>query len=149
MTYLPGTTPQQGQNNPANRQNDPRSYQYRAIQPNVRVEPPMTKAPTFGQYMRSDNRVVNPGAKKPRWAGVISFWLGLVSIPLLWFVSGVLAVIAFVPVAAAFSVVGLFFGLVAFVAGIGRGFAFFGILFALIGNYYLLHWLGLLPSLRS
>jgi hypothetical protein len=121
---------------------DPRTYQARQVSPNVRVEPPVTKAPTFGQYIRGDNWSA-PGGKRPRWAGVLSFWLGLVSIPLLWLVGGALAIAAFVPVAAAFSVVAIFFGLVAFVAGIGRGLGFLGIVFALVGNFYVFQELGL------
>jgi hypothetical protein len=129
-----------------NPQVDPRQYQARAIRPNVRVEPPITKAPTFGQYMRSDTRVANPGDKKPRWAGVISFWLGVGAAILLYLVAAAFGVLVFIPIAAAFSVVALFFGLVAFVAGLGRGFGFFGILLALAGNFYFLQWLGILGS---
>jgi len=145
MSYPAVPPPQQGQN--VRPVNDPRAYQYRAIQPNVRVEPPQTKAPTFSQYMRSDTRVLNPGAKKPRWAGVISFWLGLIAGLLFWIVAASIGIFAFIPIAAAFSVVAVFFGLVAWVAGLGRGFGFFGILFALIGNAYVLNWLGLIPQL--
>lgn len=140
MTYLPGQPPQQGQNNPA--KNDPRAYQYRPIMPNVRVDPVVTNAPTLGQYVRSDTRGI-PGVKRQRWAGLIAFWMGLLSIGLLFVVGGLFQVVAFFSVAAAFSVVAIFFGLVAFVAGLGRGFGFFGILFALAGNIYVLTWLGL------
>ena len=148
MSYPPAVpAPQQGQNARAGA--DPRAYQYRAIQPNVRVEPPMTKAPTFGQYMRSDTRTLTPGAKKSRWAGAISFWLGLLSAVGLWVVAALFLMTVFVPVAAAFSAVAVFFGLVAWVAGLGRGLGFFGILFAIVGNYYVLHWLGFLPPLAT
>jgi hypothetical protein len=126
-----------------NPQVDPRQYQARAIRPNVRVEPPITKAPTFGQYMRSDTRVANPGDKKPRWAGMISFWLGVIAAVLFYIVVGILSIAVFIPIAAAFSVVAIFFGLVAFVAGLGRGFGFFGILLALAANFYVLQWLGI------
>jgi hypothetical protein len=130
-----------GQNVGTARQNDPRAYQPRTVQPQVRVEQPMTSAPTLGQYFRSDTRGV-PGARRPRWAGLIAFWLGLLSIPLLFVVGGIFQVREFWDVAAAFSVVAVFFGLVAFVAGFGRALGFFGILFALIGNVYVLSWLG-------
>lgn len=102
----------------------------------------MTTAPTFGQYVRADSRV-RPGVKRSRWAGVLAFWLGLAAVAMLWLVAGAFTVAAFVPVAAAFSVVAIFFGLVAFVAGIGRGFGFFGIVFALVGNFYVIQALGL------
>lgn len=144
--------PQPGQNNVGvARQNDPRhdprAYQYRPIMPDVRVDPPISNAPTLGQYVRSDTRGV-PGARRPRWAGLIAFWLGMLSIPLLFIVGGLFQVVEFREVAAAFSVVAVFFGLVAFVAGFGRVLGFFGILFALIGNIYVLTWLGLV-SLNS
>jgi hypothetical protein len=148
MTYLPGQAPQgqnQGQNSAGvARQNDPRpdprAYQYRPIMPNLRVEPPITQAPTFGQYVRSDYHGV-PGARAPRWAGRISFWLGLLSVVLLWIVAGLFTIAVFAPVAAGFSVVALFFGLVAFIAGIGRGLGFWGILLAIAGNIFIVTWL--------
>lgn len=121
---------------------DPRRYQARQVSPYVRVEPPVTTAPTFGQYVRADSRV-RPGVKRSRWAGVLAFWLGLAAVAMLWLVAGAFTVAAFVPVAAAFSVVAIFFGLVAFVAGIGRGFGFFGIVFALVGNFYVIQAVGL------
>ena len=138
MTYLPGQPPQQGQNNPA--KNDPRAYQYRPIMLNVRVDPVVTNAPTLGQYVRSDTRGV-PGGRKQKWAGRLAFWLGLASIPMLFILGAALEIHAFFWVAAAFSVVAIFFGLVAFIAGIGRGLGFFGIVFALIGNIYVISWL--------
>jgi hypothetical protein len=143
MTYLPG--PQQGQNNAGvARQNtpgaDPRAYQYRPIMPNLRVDPPITQAPTLGQYVRSDARGI-PGGKKQKWAGRIAFWLGLASIPMLFLLGAALEIHAFYWVALAFGAVAFFFGLVALIAGIGRGLGFFGILFALIGNIYVISWL--------
>lgn len=144
MSYPPA--PPQGQNNAGvARQNDPRpdprAYQYRPIMPNLRVEPPTTHAPTFGQYVRSDYRGT-PGQRRPRWAGAIAFWLGLLSVPLLWVVGGIFLQPSFYYVASAFSVVAIFFGLVAFVAGIGRGLGFWGILLALFGNYFVVEWVG-------
>jgi hypothetical protein len=143
MTYIPGQP--QGQNNAGvARQNDPRpdprAYQYRPIMPNLRVEPPITQAPTFGQYVRSDFRGV-PGAKQQKWAGRLAFWLGLVSIPMLFILGAAFEIRAFAYVAAAFSVVAIFFGLVAFIAGLGRGLGFFGIVFGLIGNIFVISWL--------
>ena len=144
MSYPP--PPQQGQNSvdvarQNDPRNDPRAYQYRPIMPNLRVEPPITQAPTFGQYVRSDYRGT-PGVRRSRWAGAISFWLGLLSVPLLWVVGGMFAQSSFFYVASAFSVVAIFFGLVAFVAGIGRGLGFWGIVFALFGNYFVVEWVG-------
>jgi hypothetical protein len=142
MSYPP--PPQLGQNAAGvARQNeprpDPRAYQYRPIMPNLRVEPPITQAPTFGQYVRSDSRGT-PGVRGPRWAGRISFWLGLASLVLFWIVAGLFVQTAFIYIAAGFSVVALFFGLVAFIAGIGRGSGFWGILFALAGNFVVVAW---------
>ncbi|MCU1415885.1 MAG: hypothetical protein JWP32_59 [Schumannella sp.] len=143
MSYPP--PPQQGQNDAGvarqnDPRNDPRAYQYRPIMPNLRIEPPITQAPTFGQYVRSDTRGT-PGVRGPRWAGRIAFWLGLASVVLLWGVAGIFSLTAFFGVAAAFSVVAVFFGLVAFVAGIGRALGFWGIVLALAGNIIVIHWL--------
>ncbi|HEV7742585.1 MAG TPA: hypothetical protein VGO65_09215 [Pseudolysinimonas sp.] len=143
MSYPP--PPQQGQNDAGvarqnDPRNDPRAYQYRPIMPNLRIEPPITQAPTFGQYVRSDTRGT-PGVRGPRWAGRIAFWLGLASVVLLWGVAGIFSLTAFFGVAAAFSVVALFFGLVAFVAGIGRALGFWGIVLALAGNIIVIQWL--------
>ena len=143
MSYPP--PPQQGQNSVGvprqnDQRDDPRAYQYRPIAPNVRVDPPITHAPTFGQYVRSDTRGI-PGGRAARWPGVIAFWLGLLSIPLYWVIAGIFAIVAFAPVAAGFSVVAIFFGLVAWITGSGRGLAFWGILFALIGNVYVIQFL--------
>ncbi len=118
-------------------------YQYRPvapIAPNVNLEPPMKHAPTLRQFWRSDSRVM-PGRSRPRWAGVLSFWLGLAAAVLL------IAGTAFeVPNAAEIALglgaVGGFFGLVALIAGIGRVSGFFGLILALVGNVYVLSWLG-------
>jgi hypothetical protein len=148
LSYPPAPPPGQniaGQNNAGvarqnDPRNDPRAYQYRPIMPNLRIDPPITQAPTFGQYVRSDTQGI-PGAKRPRWAGRLAFWLGLASVALLWLVGGLFAVAAFIPVAAAFSVVAIFFGIVAFIAGIGRGLGFWGIVLALVGNFAVIQWL--------
>jgi len=132
VSYLP----QQGQNQ---RPADPRAYQPRTITPQVRVET-MHQAPTLGQYFRSDTRGV-PGAKKQRWAGLIAFWLGMASIPTLFILGAAFEQPTFYYVALAFSALAGFFGLVALIAGIGRVLGFFGIVFALIGNVYVISWL--------
>ncbi|MEO8095341.1 MAG: hypothetical protein ABI632_10450 [Pseudolysinimonas sp.] len=144
MTYLPGQPQGQNaggvprQNEPP--RNDPRAYQYRPIMPNLRIDPPITNAPTIGQYVRSDTRGI-PGGRRVRWPGTVSFWLGLLSVPLLWVLSGIFLITALAPVAAAFSVVAIFFGVVAWVTGAGRGMAFWGILLALAGNIFVIQFL--------
>jgi hypothetical protein len=140
MTYLPGQQ-QPGQNVGVVRQDvDPRAYQPRQVTPLVRVEPPMTNAPTLGQYFRSDTRGI-PGSRRVRWPGRIAFWLGLASLPMLWLIGTIFEIHAFAYAGAAFSVVAIFFGLVAFVTGAGRGLAFWGILFALAGNIFVISFL--------
>jgi hypothetical protein len=124
-------------------------YQYRPVAPmsphaNIPAqpshEPTMTHAPTLRQFWRSDARIM-PGRSRPRWAGVLSFWLGLAAAVLL--IGGT----AFeIPDAAALALgigaVAGFFGLVALIAGIGRAGGFFGIILALVGNVFVLSWLG-------
>jgi len=118
-------------------------YQYRPvapIAPQVNFEPPMKQAPTLRQFWRSDARLM-PGRSKPRWAGVLSFWLGLAAAVLL------IAGSAFeIPNAAMLALgigaVGGFFGLVALIAGIGPFAGFVGIVLALVGNVFVLSWLG-------
>jgi hypothetical protein len=124
-------------------------YTYRPIAPNSQssniptlntFEPPIKQAPTLRQFWRSDARVM-PGRKAPKWAGRISFWLGLVAAIIL--IGG--TAIGFVGAAAialALGAVAGFFGLVALIAGIGRLAGFFGIILALVGNVYVLSWLG-------
>ena len=124
-------------------------YTYRPIAPNspqsnippsMNFEAPIKQAPTLGQFWRSDVRRL-PGTKKPRWAGLISFWLGLVAAVLL-----ILGTAIEVPyagqIALAIGAVAGFFGLVAIIAGIGRIAGFFGIILALVGNAFVLSWLG-------
>ena len=134
MSYPP--QPPQGQNA---HQNDPRIYQARTVTPPVRIET-VRSAPTLGQYIRSDYRGM-PGAKKRRWAGLVAFWFGMLTIPMLWVLGTIAELHVFAFVAAGISVVAIFFGLVAFIAGIGRVLGFFGIVFALIGNIYVISWL--------
>lgn len=129
---------QPGQNAP--RPIDQRSYQPRTVQPHVRVEQPITQAPTLGQYFRSDSRSV-PGARRSRWAGRLAFWLGLAAVILMW--SSLIVDIPFhAPIALALSVVAIFFALVAIIAGIGRASGIWGLLLALAGNAIVVAWLG-------
>jgi hypothetical protein len=124
-------------------------YTYRPIAPNSQssnvptlgtFEPPIKQAPTLRQFWRSDARVM-PGRKSPRWAGVIAFWLGLAAAALL--IGGTAFEIPdAAQIALALGAVAGFFGLVAIIAGIGRWAGFFGIIAALIGNVYVLSWLG-------
>lgn len=110
------------------------------IQPQTSAEPTLKQAPTLRQFWRSDARVM-PGHKSPRWAGIISFWLGLTAAVIL--IGG--TVIEFpgaAEIALAIGAVAGFFGLVALIAGIGRVGGFFGIILALVGNVYMLSWLG-------
>ena len=118
-------------------------YQYRPVAPivpQVNFEPPMKNAPTLRQFWRSDARVM-PGRKSPRWAGALSFWLGLVAAILLIF-GRLIGVPNAAEIALGIGAVAGFFGLVALIAGIGRAGGFFGIILALIGNVFVLRWLG-------
>jgi len=102
--------------------------------------PVETHAPTLGQFWRSDSRVL-PGRRRPRWAGLIAFWVGLLAVAL--FVIGMFggaAEGALTSVAASLSAVAGFFALVALVAGVGRGLGFFGGVLALLGNAYVWAW---------
>jgi len=126
--HLPGRTPGVP---------DARAYQPRTIAPQVRTEQPQHSALTLGQYYRSDLRGT-PEGRRPRWAGRLAFWLGLVSVPLLWVVGTIFELHAFSYAAAALSVVAIFFGLVALIMGIGRLSGFFGIVLALLGNIYVI-----------
>jgi hypothetical protein len=117
--------------------------QYKGVAP-IPPEKPITHAPTLGQYWRSDNRTL-PGRRKPRWAGLIAFWLGLAAGITFWlgqFTQNAGFGPALVQVALALGIVAGFFGLIGFIAGIGRGLAVWGIIFALLGNVYVISWLG-------
>ena len=118
---------------------DPRAYQPATIAPLLQPEV-QRSAPTLGQYFRSDTHGA-PGAKRRRWAGALSFWLGLASVISLFVLGAGFEIHAFYDVALALGAVGGFFGLVAFVAGIGRVLGFFGIVLALLGNVYVIGWL--------
>ena len=116
----------------------PSATGYRPAAPHVI---PTLEAPTLLQFWRSDARVM-PGRRAPRWAGLIAFWLGLLSVALLGIEllfavgDGLLGQVA-LPI----SMVAGFFAIVALVAGIGRGLGFFGAVFALLGNVYVWAWL--------
>ena len=108
-------------------------YTYRPIAPNSQssniptlntFEPPITQAPTLRQFWRSDARVM-PGRKAPKWAGLISFWLGLAAAILL--IGGTAIEFA---------------GAAAIALALGAAAGFFGIILALVGNVYVLSWLG-------
>jgi hypothetical protein len=126
-------------------------YTYRPIQPNsaasnippqTNFEPPIKQAPTLRQFWRSDARVM-PGRKPPRWAGQISFWLGLAAAVLLIIGGHIMQLGPWTAeVALGLGAVAGFFGLVALIAGIGRIAGFFGIILALVGNDFVLGWLG-------
>lgn len=119
-------------------------YEYRpvvTIPPDSTFEPPITQAPTLTQFWRSEMRTM-PGRRKPRWAGVLAFWFGLLSIPMLFLLGVAFGQTSFYWIALAFSVAAGFFGIVAMVAGIGRGLGFLGMILGLIGNIYVIDWLG-------
>lgn len=131
MTLPPPPRPQyQGQPN-----------QYRPVQQHHVAAQKQDKAPTLGQYWRSDTRTV-PGRKPAKWAGRAAFWLGLIAAGL--FFAGTL--IAGLPTvlpayAAPVGVVAIFFALIAIIAGIGRGLGIFGLILALAGSSLFWAWL--------
>jgi hypothetical protein len=99
----------------------------------------ITHAPTLGQFWRSDIRRTT-GAKRARWAGLTAFWLGLASMAFLFIGAG-----AGIPVvrdiALPLSVVAGLFALIAIIAGVGRVLGWFGLIFALVGNIFVITWL--------
>ena len=99
----------------------------------------ITSAPTLGQFWRSDIRHTT-GTKRARWAGLTAFWLGLASIAFL-FIGGGIGVPLIQQIALPLSVVAGLFALVAIIAGVGRALGWFGLIFALIGNYVVITWL--------
>jgi hypothetical protein len=108
--------------------------QYRPVQQHHVAAQKQDKAPTLGQYWRSDNRTA-PGRKPAKWAGRAAFWLGLLAAGL-FFGS---AFIGLPPVLA--SVVAIFFALIAIIAGVGRGLGIVGLIFALAGSSIFWAWL--------
>jgi hypothetical protein len=99
----------------------------------------ITHAPTLGQFWRSDIRRTT-GAKRARWAGLAAFWLGLASIAFL-FIGGGIGSTLIRDVALPISVVAGLFALIAIIAGVGRALGWFGLIFALIGNFFVISWL--------
>jgi len=95
-------------------------------------------APTLGQFWRSDIRRTT-GGRRPRWAGLAAFWIGLAAIGFL-VIGGVTAVATLAAIALPLSAVALFFAVIALIAGVGRTLGFFGLLFALAGNIVVVDW---------
>ena len=96
-------------------------------------------APTLGQFWRSDIRRTT-GARRPRWAGLTAFWVGLAAIGFL-VIGGVTEIDTLRAIALPLSAVAGFFAIVALIAGVGRVLGFFGLLFALAGNLLVIDWL--------
>jgi len=114
---------------------------YRPVQQQHVQAQRQATAPTLGQYIRSDSRVV-PGRKQPKWAGRAAFWLGLLAAVLFFgelLAVGSLGLLA--AVAAPLGVVAVLFALVAIIAGVGRGLGIFGLVFALAGSTIFWSWL--------
>jgi hypothetical protein len=120
-------------------QGDPN--QYRPVQLHHVAAQKQDKAPTLGQYFRSDTRVA-PGRRPAKWAGRAAFWLGLLAAAL-FFGSAVIAGLPTVlaAFAAPVSVVAIFFALIAIIAGVGRGLGIVGLIFALAGSSLFWAWL--------
>jgi hypothetical protein len=99
----------------------------------------ITQAPTLGQFWRSDIRHTT-GTKRARWAGLTAFWLGLASIAFL-FIGGAIGLPVVRDIALPLSVVAGIFALISIIAGVGRVLGFFGLIFALVGNIFVINWL--------
>jgi hypothetical protein len=115
--------------------------QYRPVQLQHVQAQRQALAPTLGQYIRSDTRTL-PGRKKPKWAGRVAFWLGMLAAALFLgelLVTGSLGPLA--AIAAPVSAVAGVFALVAIIAGIGRGLGIVGLVFALAGSSIFWSWL--------
>jgi hypothetical protein len=114
--------------------------QYRPVQLHHVAAQRQDKAPTLGQYWRSDTRVV-PGRRPARWAGRAALWLGILAAGLFFvggFIAGASALTAF---AAPVSLVAVIFALIAIIAGVGRGLGIVGLIFALAGSALFWGWL--------
>jgi hypothetical protein len=98
----------------------------------------IANAPTLGQFWRSDIRRTT-GGRRPRWAGLTAFWVGLAAIGFL-VIGTVVGIGTLAAIALPLSTVALFFALIALIAGVGRALGFFGLLFALIGNIVVVDW---------
>ena len=99
----------------------------------------IANAPTLGQFWRSDIRRTT-GGRRPRWAGLTAFWVGLATIAFL-VIGTVIGIATVVAIALPLSAVALLFAVVALIAGVGRVLGFFGLLFALAGNVVVVDWL--------
>jgi hypothetical protein len=99
----------------------------------------IANAPTLGQFWRSDIRRTT-GGRRPRWAGLTAFWIGLAAVGFL-VLGNVTALDVLRAIALPLSTVALFFALIALIAGVGRTLGFFGLLFALAGNVVVVAWL--------
>ena len=116
--------------------------QYRPVQLQHVQAQRQALAPTLGQYIRSDTRTL-PGRKKAKWAGRVAFWLGLLTAALFLVDAGIDGELGqLAAIAAPLSVVAVVFALIAIIAGIGRGLAIFGLVFALAGSTLFWTWLG-------
>jgi hypothetical protein len=104
----------------------------------------IANAPTLGQFWRSDIRRTT-GGRRPRWAGLAAFWIGLAALGFL-VLGAVTGVDTLRAIALPLSTVALFFALIALIAGVGRTLGFFGLLFALAGNIVVVSWLAALFS---
>lgn len=102
-------------------------------------EQPRVMAPTLIDFWRSDVRGA-PDRPRPRWAGWLSFVLGLLAMAGL-FIGAVGTLPLLVDIALVLSWTAGFFALIAIIAGIGRLAGFFGLIFAVAGNALLLGWL--------
>ena len=129
MTLPPQRPEYQGQPN-----------QYRPVQLHHVAAQRQDKAPTLGQYWRSDTRIT-PGRKPAKWAGRAAFWLGILAAALLFGGTYVIGSAFLAAVAAPVSVAALGFALVAIIAGVGRGLGIFGLAFALAGSTFFWSWL--------
>lgn len=99
----------------------------------------IANAPTLGQFWRSDIRRTT-GGRRPRWAGLTAFWIGLAAIAFL-IIGAVTGIDTLRAIALPLSTVAIFFAIVALIAGVGRVLGFFGLLFALAGNLLVIDWL--------
>ena len=98
----------------------------------------IANAPTLGQFWRSDIRRTT-GGRRPRWAGLTAFWVGLAAVGFL-VVGTVIGIATVAAIALPLSTVALFFALIALIAGVGRALGFLGLLLALVGNIVVIDW---------
>ena len=99
----------------------------------------IANAPTLGQFWRSDIRRTT-GGRRPRWAGLAAFWVGLAAVAFL-VIGAVTGIETLRAIALPLSAVAGFFAIIAVIAGVGRALGFFGLLLALAGNIAVITWL--------